>query len=50
CCNAQKIHRLLLHLIDLTFAICFGVLMVFMVKDFSCQMGVICTTAALLAQ
>ncbi|CAG8787344.1 3996_t:CDS:2, partial [Cetraspora pellucida] len=39
CGNAEKLHRLLLHLIDLTFAICFGVLMVFMIGDFRCQIG-----------
>ncbi|RIB13457.1 hypothetical protein C2G38_2197761 [Gigaspora rosea] len=43
CCrrfgNAKKISRILLHLIDLAFAISFGVLMVFMIGDFRCQIG-----------
>ncbi|CAG8496496.1 5542_t:CDS:2, partial [Scutellospora calospora] len=43
CCrrfgNAKKISRILLHLIDLVFAISFGVLMVFMIGNFRCKIG-----------
>ncbi|CAG8682206.1 714_t:CDS:2 [Dentiscutata erythropus] len=48
--SAKKINRILLHLIDLVFAISFGVLMVFMIGDFKCPIGVICTIPALLSQ
>ncbi|CAG8809740.1 18595_t:CDS:2, partial [Racocetra persica] len=37
--EARKIPRILLHLIDFVFAASFGVLMVFMIKDFTCPIG-----------
>ncbi|CAG8767944.1 9052_t:CDS:2, partial [Cetraspora pellucida] len=37
--DAKKISRILLHIIDFVFAASFGVLMVFMIKDFRCPIN-----------
>ncbi|CAG8793711.1 21232_t:CDS:2, partial [Dentiscutata erythropus] len=37
--KAQKIPRLSLHLLDFIFAAAFGVLMVFLIKDYTCPIG-----------
>ncbi|CAG8806750.1 22313_t:CDS:2, partial [Gigaspora rosea] len=37
--EAKKISRIILHLIDFIFAASFGVIMVFMIKDFQCPIN-----------